>query len=128
MMDLGERGFELSLRALSLPKKLSIASDHRFLLNQFLRAVCSIGANVTEGRAGSSRKEMSRYYQIALKSSRETIYWLRLIKAVTENGQSEIESLLAEVSEITRILSSSVIKLKSDMAREEEAMYHASKN
>jgi four helix bundle protein len=128
MMDLGERGFEFAVASLALTKKLSISAEHRFLINQFLRAACSIGANITEGRAGSSRKEMARYYQISLKSSRETIYWLKLIKTVSEKKHPELEDLLAEVLEITRILSKSVISLKSEMAKEQETIYQTSSN
>ena len=128
MKDLAERGFEFSLAALSLPNKLQIAPEHRFLLNQFLRSACSIGANITEGRAGSSRKEMARYYQISLKSSRETIYWLKLLRAVSEKRQAEIDELLAEVSEITRILTKSILSLKSEIAKESPALYKTSTN
>ena len=123
MKDLAERGFEFAVAALSLTKGISISQDHRFLLNQFLRAACSIGANITEGRASSSRKEMARYYQISLKSSRETIYWLKLIKAVSEQKQNLIEELLNEAVEFTRILSKSVLSLKADMAKEGESIY-----
>ena len=123
MKDLGERGFEFAVAALSLTKKISISQEHRFLLNQFLRAACSIGANITEGRASSSRKEMARYYQISLKSARESVYWLKLIKVVCVQKPPGLDDLLTEVSEIIRILSKSVLSLKVDLAKEEETLY-----
>jgi four helix bundle protein len=40
----------------------------------------SIGANVEEAVGGSSRKDFINKLQIAYKESRETRYWLRLLK------------------------------------------------
>lgn len=48
------------------------------LFDQLLRSATSIGANMVEGRAGSSRKDWTNYCAIALKSANETKYWLSL--------------------------------------------------
>jgi len=47
---------------------------------QLLRSGASIGANVEEALAGSSRKDFFAKMCIASKEARETNYWLRLIK------------------------------------------------
>ena len=49
------------------------------LISQLLRSATSIGANLVEARAAHSKKDFIKFYEIALKSSNETKYWLCLI-------------------------------------------------
>ena len=49
------------------------------MFDQLLRSATSIGANVVEGKSGSSKKDWKNFYTIALKSANETKYWLCLI-------------------------------------------------
>jgi len=48
--------------------------------DQLLRAGTSIGANLVEAKAASSKKDFIKFYQIALKSANETKYWLYILK------------------------------------------------
>jgi four helix bundle protein len=48
---------------------------YRSLFDQLLRSATSVGANLVEGRAGSSKKDWQNYFAIALKSANETKYW-----------------------------------------------------
>ena len=50
------------------------------LRDQLLRSGTSIGANVKEAKASSSRREMVRFYEIALRSADETEYWYEVIQ------------------------------------------------
>lgn len=50
------------------------------LRNQLLRSGTSIGGNVKEARASSTRKELIRFYEIALRSCDETEFWMDIIK------------------------------------------------
>jgi four helix bundle protein len=50
------------------------------IFDQLLRSGTSIGANIVEGKAGSSTKDFRNFYTIALKSANETKYWLCLIR------------------------------------------------
>jgi four helix bundle protein len=49
------------------------------IFDQLIRSATSIGANVVEGNAGSSKKDFANFFKIALKSANETKYWLCLI-------------------------------------------------
>ena len=73
----------------------------------------SIGANLIEGRAASSRLEYKKFYEIALKSANETKYWLSLLKDAKYVESSKIDPLIQEVTEIANMLATGVIKLKS---------------
>ena len=81
------------------------------LLRQILRSGTSVGANVTEGKASSSRKELIRYYEIALRSANETGFWFRVIEGGHElNGR--FDRLKSENEEISKVLGTIIINLK----------------
>lgn len=81
---------------------------------QLLRCATSIGANIIEAQAGRTKKDFANFYQIALKSSNETKYWLSILKEKikTENENKRIETLLKEAVEISNMLGASLITLK----------------
>jgi four helix bundle protein len=74
-----------------------------------IRSATSIGANVIEGRAGSSKKDFIRFYHIALKSANETKYWLCLIRDALEADKKVIENLIKEADEISKIIASIIL-------------------
>lgn len=80
--------------------------------DQLIRASTSIGANITEAQAASSRKDFINFLSHALKSGNETAYWLILSKDLDAKLCKSIDSLTQEVKELTNILGSSIIKLK----------------
>src|SRR5262245_16385067 len=78
--DLNERAFRLAARVFRMfPKLVAAGSGHAFIARQLLRAVGSIGANLEEGTASSSRRDMAQKQSIALRESREGKYWSRLL-------------------------------------------------
>jgi four helix bundle protein len=82
------------------------------IVNQLMRSALSVGANVVEAKNSSSRLEFKRYYEIALKSSNESKYWMCLLRDGYDIKDDELTKLLQEVDEISKILASSVLKLK----------------
>jgi four helix bundle protein len=48
---------------------------------QYLRSATSIGANVEEAQAAESRPDFIHKMGIAQKEARESLYWLRLLRA-----------------------------------------------
>ncbi len=113
MEDIGSRSFKFSLMIFKLVGILEVPTNYRFLLNQLLRSSTSIGANIVEGKSSSSRKELTRYYQISLKSANETNYWLRLLKEGLNLDQNLFAPVLDELDQICKILAKTVISLKS---------------
>lgn len=77
-----------------------------------MRSAVSIGANVVEAKNSSSRLEFKRYYEIALKSSNESKYWMCLFRDGFEIKDEELNKLLKEADDVSKILASSVLKLK----------------
>ncbi len=111
--DLKDRCFKFSLDAIKLIDILPNKRAAWIIADQLLRSATSIGANLTEARASSSRLEFKKFYEIALKSANETIYWLELLRDSKIASSEDIEPLLIEVREISNMLGAGVIKLKT---------------
>lgn len=91
------------------------SSVHSALLDQLIRSATSIGANIVEGAAASSRKEFVRFYEYALRSANETKYWLSLIRDSYEVDPAKVNPLLDEGNQISKIIASSIIRLKQQI-------------
>lgn len=85
------------------------------LQDQVIRSSCSIGANIVEGKNSSSTKEMIRYFEIALRSSNETKYWLCLIRDAFQKDISEINQLIDEANQLSKIIAKSILTLRSKL-------------
>lgn len=82
--------------------------------DQVIRSATSIGANIVEGGNSTSKKEFINYFQIALKSASETLYWLALLKEINGNSRKEIDILIVECTEIKRLISTIILNTKSN--------------
>ncbi len=83
------------------------------MFDQLLRSATSIGANLVEGVSGSTKKDWRNYYAIALKSANETKYWLCLIRDTVEVSKDQVNNLMKEVNEISKIIASIILKSRS---------------
>ena len=79
---------------------------------QILKSGTSIGANVHEGIASESKKDFIHKLSIAVKESRETSYWLNLLKDSSFIDQQQFDSLNNNCMELTRILNSIILTTK----------------
>lgn len=114
--DLCERTFDFSVRIYKLCKELNAKSINETVISrQLLKSGTSIGANIEEGQAGQSRADFVSKYNIALKEARETLYWLRLLKAVEIFPETKLSGLLGECDELIAILTSIVKKTRNNM-------------
>ena len=111
--DIKQRTFEFSLAVIGLLEDLPRTYIYQILGKQLLRSATSIGANVIEAQAGSSLKDFMNFYFIGLKSANETIYWLKLVKAKSNNLiVNRINDLLNESIEISKILGASLVTMR----------------
>lgn len=111
--DLRNRCFQLSLSIIALADTLPNKRSAWIIADQLIRCATSIGANLIEAKASSSRLEYKKFYEIALKSANETIYWLELLRDSKLATAETINPLLQEVIEIANMLGAGVIKLKT---------------
>ena len=82
------------------------------IFDQLVRSATSIGANLVEGKAGSSKKDFLNFYTIALKSNNETKYWLCLIRDTVDIDKNKVIDLLKEADEISKIVAKIIITTK----------------
>jgi len=107
------RSFKFACGILNLCRELEEARTvPGRVINQLLRSGTSIGANLEEARAAQSRADLLAKFSIALKESRETLYWLRLIESTCRVPSALLRPALTEANELVAILTTSVIRMK----------------
>lgn len=113
--DLKARCYSFGLAVIKLTDTLPQKRSAWVISDQIIRSSTSVGANIVEARASTSRTEFKRFYEISLKSANETVYWLNLLKDARLAQESEVNKLLIELEEICRMLGKSVISLKQKL-------------
>jgi four helix bundle protein len=110
--DLKYRCYRFSLEVIRFLRGKRWEPLSMVLVRQVMRSATSVGANVIEAKNSSTRLEFKRFYEIALKSCGETKYWLCLMRDGFEVKDGQLEVLLNEANELSRILAASILKLK----------------
>jgi len=107
-IDIHDRLLAFGVRIVKFSKLLSKNIENRSIADQLLRSATSVGANMQEADAASSRKDFINKVNIAKKEIQETNYWLKLIigSEIINNqaNNSELNLLLTESSELTKII------------------------
>lgn len=110
--ELKYRAYRFSVALVKFVSQLPNQRIYWVISDQLLRAGTSIGANIIEAQAASSKKDFIRFFEIALKSANETKYWLALLRDGTETPKDEVAMLLKEADELSRLLGASILTLK----------------
>lgn len=84
----------------------------RVIANQLIRSSTSIGANIIEAHASSSKKEFTNFFHHSLKSANESKFCLCLLRDSGKVRKELVNSLLTEAEELANILASSILTLK----------------
>ena len=77
-----------------------------------MRSGTSIGANTEEAIAAQSRAYFVNKLAIALKETRETSYWLRLLRDADILDQAGFENIHSDCTELKKMLSSIILSSK----------------
>ena len=108
-----DRLVKYSIDILLFIKKLPKEKLFWSVSDQLLRSATSIGANIIEAKSASSKRDFVKFYEIALKSANETIYWFEIIKEiVSSNMLNDIKMLQMETKELANIIAASVLTMK----------------
>jgi len=111
-MKLKDRTYQYSIKMIEFLDNLPKDNSAQIISKQLLRSATSIGANIVEAQASSSKKDFTKYFNYSLKSANESVYWLNLLKDAKKINNSQIEYLLNETKELAKILGSSILTLK----------------
>jgi four helix bundle protein len=77
-----------------------------------VRAATSIGANYAESQSGASPKDFRHKITISKKESQETQYWLNLLAVCFPDRETDLNRLLDEAEQISKILQTILNKTK----------------
>lgn len=111
--DIGERVFNFAVRVLKMTQSLPKNYVNIAIINQIIRSVTSIGANIEEARGAHTKADFTYGMNVAKKEARETLYWLRLIVEMNSVFSDKLKLLLKENEEIIKILTTIVKSSKA---------------
>jgi len=106
------RVYRFALDVIGFVARLPAEQTSRIVGDQLLRSTTSIGANVIEAQAASSRKDYTNFFTYALKSANECKFWLGLLRDSNRGDKETVNKLLKEATEIANILATSILTLK----------------
>lgn len=112
--DIKEWTLDFSISIIKLSTSLKKADVDYDVIGQLRRSGTSVGANVREAKSSLSRKELIKYYAIALKSANETDFWFEIITKGYEFKSELLTKCWEEVEQIEKVLASIIIKLKKE--------------
>ncbi|WP_187646772.1 four helix bundle protein [Nitrosophilus labii] len=118
--DIKDRTFQYALKAIELYNKLQLQRKSAGLIigKQYLRSATSIGANIQEAQSGESKADFIHKYSIAQKEARESLYWLRLLRASKILHTEDTEYLIKETNEIISVITKIIVNTKKGLKNE----------
>ena len=110
--DIKDRAYSYAIGIIKFIDRLGNRESDKVIGKQLLRSATSIGANIVEARAASSRRDFTNFLNHALKSANESKFWLNLLNKCEKGESTEIEPLIRETTELANILAASIITLR----------------
>jgi four helix bundle protein len=111
-IKLKDRAYQYSIKIIEFLDALPKDASSQVIAKQLLRSATSIGANIVEAQASSSKKDFTNFFSHSLKSANESLYWLELLRDAKKINNSQLAYLLNETKELANILGSSILTLK----------------
>ncbi len=111
-IEFNKRLIVFSLKVIKFCKEIRKDRNLWSIADQLIRSATSIGANIIEAKASSSKLDYLKFFQIALKSANETKYWLILVKESDFNLKIQADQLFKEVEEIANVIGAGVLTMK----------------
>jgi len=107
--DLEDRTLIFAKQIINFCKNLPKNTINFKLIDQLIRSAGSIGANYREANDSLGKKDFIHRLRIARKESKETIFWLELVKEANKN--ISIDNLIDECCQLRNILSAIIKKV-----------------
>jgi four helix bundle protein len=106
--DLEERLVQFAIKIVQLVGHLPETFQAKHIAIQILRSGTAPAPNYGEARAAESRADFIHKLKIALKELNETAIWLRILKGSFALDADSLARLVAENTELCKILVASV--------------------
>ncbi|MBK6564135.1 MAG: four helix bundle protein [Saprospiraceae bacterium] len=112
--DLDIRLFNFAINTIKFLRTQPVSTEINVIKYQLTKSATSSGANYEEAQAGSSKLDFINKIRISLREMRESNYWLRILKGIGTEDNSEIENLIQESKELKLILGAIVQKARNN--------------
>ena len=109
------KSFKFAIRIVKLYKYLCDSKKEYILSKQLLRSGTSIGANINEAQEAHSKRDFIAKLSISLKEARESKYWIELLKETDYLSNSEADSIIKDLVEIVKLLTSIIKSTKENI-------------
>ncbi|WP_338407605.1 four helix bundle protein [uncultured Flavobacterium sp.] len=100
------KSYDFTLRIIKVYKYLIQEKKEFVLSKQLLRCGTSIGANIEEAIGGQSKADFFAKITISYKETRESKYWIRLLRDSDYLTIEQSDNLLKDVEELLKIIGS----------------------
>lgn len=110
--DLSERLLDFAANCIRITARLQHTIEEKHIAGQLMRSATSSGANYEEACGAESRADFVHKMQIVLKELKESLYWLKLLKKIEVPHSYDLQPILNEANELTKIIAKSVITAK----------------
>lgn len=110
---LQKKSYAFAIRTVRAYQFLTGEKKEYVLSKPFLKSGTSIGANVEEAIGGQTDKDFYAKLNIVYKESRETRFWIRLLKDTDYFDEQQAASLLNDCEEILKITGAIIKTLKN---------------
>lgn len=107
--------YDFAIRVVRLYQYLCKEKKEFELSKQLLRSGTSIGANAEESVGGLSKKDFLAKLGVSYRETRETRFWLRLLRDTEYITQKQAESMIDDAEEILRIITAIQKTAKSNL-------------
>ncbi len=99
-----KKSYSFALRIVKLYKYLIKEKKEFVLSRQILRSGTSIGANIEESVGCVSKRDFINKMTIAYRESRESMYWLKLLRDSGYFNEKAFQSIRKDCEELLRLL------------------------
>jgi len=112
--DLKYRAYQYSIKMIEFMDSLPKDTSTEVISKQLLRSSTSIGANIVEAKASSSKRDFTNFFSYSLKSANESLYWLGLLRDAKKIRNGQLTELMEETKQLANMLGSSILTLKGE--------------
>jgi len=112
-LQVWEKSHKFTLKVYSLTRKFPREEQYG-LVSQFRRSASSTPTNISEGCGRASDIEFARFLEIGFSSASESQYLAILSRDLHYIDPEEYKDVMDDVSEIKRMLSALIKKLRAD--------------
>ncbi|TET24440.1 MAG: four helix bundle protein [Candidatus Cloacimonadota bacterium] len=109
--DLEKRIFDFVVDIIKFLKTIKRSRENDIVVYQLSKAATSVGANYEESQGAYSKEDFNYKISICYKESRETNYWLRVIKAAEISKDKKVDYFIQESFELKSIFASMLKKI-----------------